>query len=1395
MSENKRRGIVKILLLVFVLILSIVFLNSVKATDPSFDPSPPSMFNLTQDVNFYYDLNATDPDNNTPFVFSDDAASRGWYVFLMNNVTGEINFTPSNDDVGSNQVTLIVTDSNLEQDSKLVNFNVSNVNDPPNITGYTPTNLTPTIYENDSIGFTFNYNATDPDLPYGDSLTNTWYMDGVNQSNNQSWTYTPDFCEPSNRNITLIVWDLYNATDSVEWNVTVINVNRPVEFNSSSPIQDITWPEDTDLINNISLNNYFYDLDYSECNDSLNFSVVGNQSIVVNISSITPHNVSFHTLPDWFGVEVINFTAWDGYDNATSNNVVLNVTDVEDAPVIENISDQVAYAYAPFSLQVNASDPDNDTLTYYDNTTMFDINPSTGLISFTPNQSNVGNYSIMINVTDDANNVFTTFDLTIYNNSVPGIDLITDQVVEESSLFQITVNGSDSDADNLTFQTNYSAMINPVWSNATSATFSFTPYQYNVGNHSIKVTVLDEHGASNFTIFNLSVTDINNPPVLDSIPTPQIVKINKSFTMQLNASDADGDELNFTHNASPVDFPNFYMNSSGFINFTANASDEGNHSLNITVWDVTAVPKQDSQIVLYIVTYNRPPIIDAVGMQNGTEDDLFTLQINATDPDNDPIVFYTNSTIFNISTGGLINFTPNGSHVGLHNISVNVSDGDGGWGNITFLLNISDKNDAPYFDPPLENLSIWNNIYEDSLIEIYVNATDEENDDLTFTRTFLNGSTIFNITKIGTNQALINFTPTQADVGYNYSVNITVSDGINTTWVVINFSVYNVNDAPNITRVYPYGTPLSNYTVFGWANHSYFPNGSWINASENMSIFFNHSSTDPDNASLIYIWYFNGNIVNNQSYWNYSLNFSSNGTHNVTLVVSDGNLSDSMYWNLSVSNVNRPPVFGKKIHDDYADFSGGSFYRTNVTSDGRIELSENSSYYPNGLYNSSVINLDMDDGFNYSTISWSAYVPNGTSADIKTRTSTDGLSWSSWSSAINITGNGNVEFPSLSYRYVQYMINLSTSNTSITPYISSITINYVVSNKSLAENQDVNYGAWIDLDDFFYDPDGDSLNFSVGGESNIDVIIQNTTNFVGLFPVSVGTDTITFSAIDSNGDNITSNSFLIIVTEATGTGLQETSSSGGTSVVIRTKVKEEEKEVEKIINLDIIVPEALTTYRNSTIVSPIRLRNTGKEVLENINLSASSNNTGLTMEFTKSFFKSLGVNEEEKTNLVITSPEFLGNYEIVVTASVQNPEFEDSAKIILNTLEKGELNKTQLYTKITFTEDLLLANPECLELMELLKEAEKAVNESRFVDANDQIEKAIRGCRYLIAAKETFLEEPSPIERIYDRIFGLTSKNRVLSYVLIIAGIFTLLTFSLLWERFRKGRELKKKKS
>lgn len=67
---------------------------------------------------------------------------------------------------------------------------------------------------------------------------------------------------------------------------------------------------------------------------------------------------------------------------------------------------------------INGSDVDNDILTYYDNTTLFNINDTTGLINDTPVASEYGKHHINITIGDGLVNVSQTFIYTIYNFTV-----------------------------------------------------------------------------------------------------------------------------------------------------------------------------------------------------------------------------------------------------------------------------------------------------------------------------------------------------------------------------------------------------------------------------------------------------------------------------------------------------------------------------------------------------------------------------------------------------------------------------------------------------------------------------------------------------------------------------------------------------------------------------------------------------------------------------------------------------------------------------------------------------------------------------------------------------------------------------------------------------------------
>ena len=87
-------------------------------------------------------------------------------------------------------------------------------------------------------------------------------------------------------------------------------------------------------------------------------------------------------------------------------------------PVIENIENQRAKCNRNFRLWVDVDDEDNDDLTFYDNTDLFDIDSETGEISFKPDCSDRGTYYITITVVDEHGGEDSeTFRLRIYRES------------------------------------------------------------------------------------------------------------------------------------------------------------------------------------------------------------------------------------------------------------------------------------------------------------------------------------------------------------------------------------------------------------------------------------------------------------------------------------------------------------------------------------------------------------------------------------------------------------------------------------------------------------------------------------------------------------------------------------------------------------------------------------------------------------------------------------------------------------------------------------------------------------------------------------------------------------------------------------------------------------------
>ncbi len=87
---------------------------------------------------------------------------------------------------------------------------------------------------------------------------------------------------------------------------------------------------------------------------------------------------------------------------------------------------------------------------------------------------------------------------------------------------------------------------------------------------------------------------------------------------------------------------------------------------------------------------NSPPVVAPVGSAAAHVGELFTLNLTATDPDGDLIVWADTSSLFDISTSGKISFTPTADQVGAFAVTVTAFDGRASR-SATFRLTVAER--------------------------------------------------------------------------------------------------------------------------------------------------------------------------------------------------------------------------------------------------------------------------------------------------------------------------------------------------------------------------------------------------------------------------------------------------------------------------------------------------------------------------------------------------------------------------------------------------------------------------------------------------------------------------------------------------------------------------------
>ena len=257
-------------------------------------------------------------------------------------------------------------------------------------------------------------------------------------------------------------------------------------------------------------------------------------------------------------------------------------------PVITSFPITLATVNEAYVYNVDATDPDGDTLTY--SLTMspagMTINSSTGLINWTP--TSTGDYDVIVEVSDNGypvestNQNFTIHVGQVSTNQAPNITSTPITLATVNQPYAYNVDATDPDGDTLT----YSLSTKPAGMTINSSTglINWTPAS--TGDYNVIVEVSDNgypvlSTTQSFTI-HVGEAPINQAPVITSTPITTAT-VDQTYVYNVNATDPNGDTLTYSLTTKPAGMTIKSWN--GLINWTPSATQIGNNDVTVKVSD------------------------------------------------------------------------------------------------------------------------------------------------------------------------------------------------------------------------------------------------------------------------------------------------------------------------------------------------------------------------------------------------------------------------------------------------------------------------------------------------------------------------------------------------------------------------------------------------------------------------------------------------------------------------------------------------------------------------------------------------------------------------------------------------------------------------------------------
>ncbi|MQE92770.1 tandem-95 repeat protein, partial [Vibrio parahaemolyticus] len=985
-------------------------------------------------------------------------------------VDGKLVFTPAENFNGHAEITYTVTDGQLTDEAK-VTVTVNPVDDAPTIKVDAVESITEDAVSIDTVLATLTVRDTDtPEDQLTVSLENNsngyFVLVGNEVKLTQAGVDAVNNDELNLKDLTISasVSDGVNPTASDSDSLVVNRVNDAPTVENA--IADQVLSEDFDAYT-IDLNEVFKDSD-----SSLEFSVSGNNSIQI---SIVNGVATINPTADWNGKETITFTAKDPSGESVSQTVDFTVAPVvdikadstnvvEDTPTIINVlgNDTFDGDDKVVSLDTN-NGPANGTVS---------VNPD-GSVTYTPNDNYHGADSFTYIVTSGGVSESTTVNVDVTPVNDAPVATNDTAITDEDTPVTIDVLPNDTDVEGDTLSIESASVPKEQGTvEVVNGKLVFTPAENFNGDAEITYTVTDGQLTDEAKV-TVTVNPVNDAPTIkvdavesiteDAVNTDTVVA-----TLTVRDTDTPEDQLT-------VSLEN---NSNGYFVLVGNevkltqagVDAVNNDELNLkdltisaSVSDGVNPTASDSDSLIVNRVNDAPTVENAIADQELSEDfATYTIDLNDAFKDSDSALNFSvsgNSNVLVSIENGIATISPTADWNGSETLTFTATDPSGE--SISQTVNFTV---APVADIVADKATVVE--YTPTIIKVLGNDTFEDDGKVVSLDTNngpANGTVSVNP------DGSVTYTPNDNYVGKDTFTYIITSGGVSES-TTVEVNVTPVNDAPVAKDDIATTQEDTAVTI------DVLPNDTDIDGD---TLRIDSASVPSDQGTV--------EIVDGKLVFTPAENF--NGDAEITYTVTDGELTDEAKVSVTVKPVNDAPTIKvdavESITEDAVNTDtvvATLTVRDTDTPEDRLTVSlENNS---NGYFvlvgnevklTQAGVDAVNNDELNLKDLTISASVSDG----------------------VNPTANDSD--------------SLIVNRVNDAP-----TVENAIADQELSED----FATYtIDLNDAFKDSDS-ALNFSVSGNSNVLVSIENGIATISPTADWNGSETLTFTATDPSGESV-----------------------------------------------------------------------------------------------------------------------------------------------------------------------------------------------------------------------------------------------------------------------------------